>query len=235
MVFPETRWSLMATASLHGDTAARAALDAWCRRYWQPVFAVLRARGVPEDLAQDRTQAFFAYLLEHSTLRRADPKRGRFRTFLLTVLWRFLRDERKRELAAKRGGDVEELALDAMETELPAEAGPLCDLLDREWALATLERVLDLVRRECIGSRGEAGWQVLRGFLPGGGGTPASAAEAATVLGLSEAGVRTEVHRLRHRCREALRAELMGTVANPEDVDDEIEYLGRVLRRSAAV
>lgn len=233
MAFPETRWSILAVATIHGDHAARQAFDELCRRYWQPVYAVIRSRGTGNDEACDRTQSFFLYLLENATLRKADRARGRFRTFLLTVLWRFLRDERKREGAEKRGGDHDELSLDELETGLPSQPGPVNETLDREWALTTMERALEAVRHEFVATRGEAAWKVWRGFLPGSAGGP-SMSSAAAVLGVSEGGARSEVHRLRKRCREALRRELIGTVSSPEDLDDEIAYLGRALQGAAA-
>jgi DNA-directed RNA polymerase specialized sigma24 family protein len=233
MAFPETRWSVLAAATLHGDERARQALEETCRCYWQPVFAVIRSRVREEDDARDQTQGFFTYLLEKSALRRADRARGRFRTFLLTLLWRYLRDERVRATAGKRGGpDAAAGSDDELET-LPAEVLPLAETLDREWALATLDRAITVVRAEVISARGEAAWAVLRGFLPGSASVPPMATAAAE-LGLSEAGVRTEVHRLRLRCREALRRDLMRTVTTPEDLDSEIEYLGRTLRVAAA-
>ncbi|HEY1050892.1 MAG TPA: ECF-type sigma factor [Prosthecobacter sp.] len=233
MSFPETRWSMLAAATAHGDEAAMQALDDWCRRYWQPVFAVIRSRETSPETARERTQAFFVHLLEKSTLRRADPTRGRFRTFLLTVLWRFLRDERKHRLAEKRGGDAEMHSLDDVENELVEESNPLAETLDREWALTMLERALERVRHDIVATRSEAAWQVLRHFLPGSSGSPVMA-EAAAVLAVTEAGARTEIHRLRNRCREALRRELMSTVSSPEDLEDEIAHLGRVLRGASA-
>lgn len=229
MAFPETRWSVLAAATLHGDSHARQALEDLCARYWQPVFAVIRMRGRTEEDARDQTQAFFAYLLERSALRRADRERGRFRTFLLTLLWRFLRDEQTRATAAKRGGGLGADAAEFEPDEIAGEAIPLAESLDREWALATLERALMAVRTEVIEARGPTAWEILRGFLPGSASVPA-AAEVADVLGLTEAGVRTEVHRLRARCRELLRRELMPTVSSPEELDAEIRYLGRALR-----
>ncbi|MEQ1748054.1 MAG: sigma-70 family RNA polymerase sigma factor [Prosthecobacter sp.] len=230
MPFPETRWSMLEIATASGDTVARVALDDLCRRYWQPVFAVIRSREASVETARDRTQAFFASLLEKSTLRRADKARGRFRTFLLTVLWRFLRDERDRDNAEKRGGDAAECTLEDAEQELIAEENPLAETLDREWALMMLERAVSAVQSEVVASRGNAAWQVLRAFLPGSTETP-DLAIAAKTLGIGEGSVRTEVHRLRKRCREALRRELMSTVSSPDELDDEIAYLGRVLRR----
>lgn len=233
MAFPETRWSVLAAATLHGDEHSRQALEELCGRYWQPVYAVIRMRGRSEDDARDQTQAFFEYLLARSALRRADRTRGRFRTFLLTLLWRFLRDEHTRATAAKRGGEIGPDQDEVEPDELAAEARPLAESLDREWALATLDRALAVVRSEVIETRGSAAWEILRGFLPGSAAAP-SAAEAGAALGLSEAGVRSEVHRLRGRCREALRRELMPTVSSPEELDLEIQYLGRALRTSPA-
>jgi len=233
MSFPEKRWSMLAAATAHGDDTALRALDEWCRRYWQPVFAVIRSREHTPDAAREHTQAFFVHLLEKSTLRRADPARGRFRTFLLTVLWRFLRDERKHRRAEKRGGDAEMHPIEEVEDELIEESNPLAETLDREWALTMLERALEQVRHDIVATRGEAAWSVLQRFLPGSSGAPLMA-EAAAVLGVTEAGARTEIHRLRNRCREALRRELMTTVTSPEDLEDEITHLGRVLRRAAA-
>ena len=231
MSFPDTRWSVLEIATASGDTVARVALDDLCRRYWQPVFAVIRSRETSVETARDRTQAFFASLLEKSTLRRADKARGRFRTFLLTVLWRFLRDERERDTAEKRGGDVTDITLEDAEEELISEENPLAETLDREWALMMLERAVTDVQGEVVASRGDAAWQVLRDFLPGSTKTPDLAITAKT-LGIGDGGVRSEIHRLRKRCREALRRELMSTVSSPDELDDEIAYLGRVLRRA---
>ena len=57
----------------------------------------------PED-AQDLTQDFFARLLDKQYLKLANPQRGRFRTFLLTSLGRFLTNEWEKRRALKRGG-----------------------------------------------------------------------------------------------------------------------------------
>jgi hypothetical protein len=46
-----------------------------------PLYAYIRRRGhIPEE-AQDLTQGFFLHLLEHKTLGRADPLKGKFRSF----------------------------------------------------------------------------------------------------------------------------------------------------------
>jgi hypothetical protein len=55
-------------------------------------------------------------------------------------------------------------------------------------------------------------------------------AEVAPALNLTEGGLRSEVFRLRQRCKEVLRSEVVTSVSTPEEVDEEIVYLGRVLR-----
>jgi RNA polymerase sigma-70 factor (ECF subfamily) len=102
--FPTTQWSRVATAANRGDGEAREALSVLCHAYWYPIYAFIRHRGFPPEQARDRTQDFFAYVLERDLIARADPARGRFRAFLRTVCARHLADERDREHAAKREG-----------------------------------------------------------------------------------------------------------------------------------
>lgn len=56
-----------------------------CQTYWYPLYACARRQGCPPAEAEDLTQAFFARLVERNFVERAEPEKGRFRTFLLTV------------------------------------------------------------------------------------------------------------------------------------------------------
>jgi hypothetical protein len=133
-------------------------------------------------------------------------------------------------MAEKRGGDATICPLEeAADSELPAEAAPLTEVLDREWAMALFQRVLQAIRAEVAAARGEDAWKILRQFLPGSLDAPLMA-DVAPALGLTEGGLRSEVHRLRRRCQEVLRYEVVTSVSSPEEVDEEIVYLGRVLR-----
>lgn len=230
MSFPNTSWTIIAHASLHGEESARRAMEEFCKRYWRPVHLAICGTVRPGEDAEDHTQAFFRYLMANSTLRSVEPGRGKFRTFLLTVLWRFIRDERDKARAEKRGGGAPIYSLDeTSETEQPTEASTLTETLDREWALAIFRRVMEVVRAEVVAARGEEAWEILRRFLPGSVGIPPMA-EVAPLLGLGEGGLRSEVFRLRQRCKQALRCEVVSSVSSPAEVDEEIVYLGRVLR-----
>jgi len=230
MQFPNTSWTVLAQATLNGDADSQRALGEVCQLYWRPVYSAIRTLGTREDDAEDLTQSFFRYLMINSTLKSAERGRGKFRTFLLTVLWRFVRDERAKRDAWKRGGLAEICSLEVTEdASLPSEAVPLAEALDHEWALAIFERVIEILRLEVVEARGAGAWNVLREYLPGSLHV-SPMADSALVLGLSEGGFRSEVHRLRQRCREILRRELITTVASPADLHDEMAYLGRVLR-----
>src|SRR6476661_4841082 len=101
--FATTRWTLVLTAAADGSTEARRALSELCALYWYPLYAFIRRRGHGADEAQDLTQGFFARILERNIVGTADPKRGRFRSYLLGALQHFLADERDRAMALKRG------------------------------------------------------------------------------------------------------------------------------------
>jgi RNA polymerase sigma-70 factor (ECF subfamily) len=231
MEFPSTHWSQLGLATLKGERGAQAALAEFYRRYREPVMHFLLRRGIDTARVEDVTHDFFLHLIEKSTLARADVARGRFRTFLLGALVRFLGDLRDREQAAKRGGGTGPLSLDAEENTwaVPLVEPATAAEFDREWAVQLLTLALQRLEAEYRERGREATFAVLRAYVPGGVAPPPYE-EAAQRLQLSLAAFKTEVHRLRQRFRGCLREELARTVASPGEVDDEIAYLGRVLQ-----
>src|SRR6202167_6781005 len=106
--FPTTRWSLVVAAGDPHRKEARSALVSLCENYWYPLYAYLRRRGHSADQAQDLTQEFFIRVLEGRYLDRADPEKGRFRSFIMTSLKFFVAGEEDRDRAQKRGGGTAE-------------------------------------------------------------------------------------------------------------------------------
>ncbi|WHZ18013.1 MAG: hypothetical protein OJF55_000162 [Rhodanobacteraceae bacterium] len=229
--FPETSWALVLATRVDAD--AGGALETLCRRYWAPVYASVRRQGfVPED-AEDLTQAFFLHLLEHRTLARADPDRGRFRSFLLGALRWFLANTRERENARKRGGTHKFVAIDIADIESTlrdgdADAASFELQFDREWARTLVANALAALRGEYAGNGQSDTWDILQGCLDPGSETPSYAA-LATRLGSGEGAAKVAVHRLRRRFREALREEVGNTVATAQEVEEELRYLRDVL------
>ena len=216
----------MARATLDGETEGRAALDELCRRYWSPLRQFIRLRGYNEAEAEDLTQEFLLHLLEHATLHKADRMRGKFRTFLLGALVRFLGDERDRRQALKRGGGATHISLATAEEGSTSQPAADAAIFDREWALTILENALRQVRQEFVGDVNR--FEVLQRFLPGTLQTP-SYEDAAAQLAISLPALKSEVHRLRQRFRILVRQEVAGTVSAPHEIDEEVDYLGNVL------
>ena len=129
--FPPTHWSVLLVPSSGAEDAHYAGFSKLCGQYWYPIYAFLRKDGFNSVDAQDRTQAFFAHILEDHRLKRLDPEKGRFRSYLLGSLRHFLSNERRRAQAAKRGGGVVPLSFEQDIAE------------ERFRALASLERSPD--------------------------------------------------------------------------------------------
>jgi RNA polymerase sigma-70 factor (ECF subfamily) len=94
--FPSTAWSCVRAAQDPDHPRFRSAMNRLIATYWKPVFCYLRVKGHSAQDAEDRTQEFFLRFLARGWLRPADPQRGRFRDFLLTLLKRFAYDQTAR-------------------------------------------------------------------------------------------------------------------------------------------
>jgi RNA polymerase sigma-70 factor (ECF subfamily) len=212
------------------DTArARAALAKLCETYWYPLYVYVRRRGSSPHDAQDLTQAFFAQLLEREMLAKADPARGRFRSFILTAIKNFLTDEWGKARTQRRGGNVLKVSLDWAAAEQryhqePVDPDSPDKAFDRHWALALLETALAALEKEY---QAENSGELFAALRPTFIGERAAQpyAELAAQLDMTESAVRVAVHRLRKRYRALLRAEIAQTVALREDVDEEMRHL----------
>jgi len=231
--FATTHWSVVLLAGQVDSPHGIEALEKLCRTYWYPLYVYVRRQGNSPEDAQDLTQVFFSRLLEKNYFAKADPDRGKFRTFLLGSLKNFLINEWKREGRLKRGGDLTFLSFDANEAE-ERYAGEQIDesnpasAYERQWAVALIEQVFSILRDEYAAADKAQLFAALKVFVWGDTGS-ASYAEIGQQLNLTEGTVKVAVHRLRQRFRELLRAEVAHTVARPEDIDGELRHLIAVL------
>ena len=122
--FQNTLWSQVVAAGLPGAEAGQAA-EQLCRTYWHPIYAFLRRCGHDRQQACDFTQGFFAYLFAKQVLVKANPEKGRFRSFLLGTLKNFIHNEKGRDQALKRGGGIERGYQDKAPHE-SVRPGPFC-------------------------------------------------------------------------------------------------------------
>jgi RNA polymerase sigma-70 factor (ECF subfamily) len=229
--FPTTRWTTVIAAGGRQQKESRSALVSLCENYWYPLYAYLRRRGYPADEAQDLTQEFFIRVLEGRYLDRADPEKGRFRSFLLVSLKFFVADEEDRLRARKRGGGmIESLELSSGEERYqrePAHGETPQRIFERRWALSMLERVVERLRTEFILHGRPEHFDRLKVFLLGQSDAPYSA--LAREMNTSEGALKVAIHRLRKRYRELFRQEIADTVADPNEVESELRFLAAVL------
>jgi len=232
--FTQTHWSVVLSAQSSDGPRASAALESLCRTYWFPLYAYVRRCGQSPEDAQDLTQEFFARLVEKDHLGHLQDQRGKFRSFLLTLLKHFLSDQRARAGAQKRGGGKAFVSLDdtnTVEADYQIKTthyGNPEHFYEFQWAKRVLEQALERLRQEYVAEGKAALFEQLKDLQPGEHGAT-SYVQIGTQLGMSEAAIKSAVHRMRRRHGELLREEISQTVSRPEEVNEEIRYLLRVL------
>jgi RNA polymerase sigma-70 factor (ECF subfamily) len=208
-------------------------MEKLCRTYWYALYAYVRRQGRGPEDAQDLVQSFFARCLEKNYFHAADAAKGRFRSFLLVALKRFLANEWDRERARKRGGPQRPIALDALTAEQryalePSDHLSADKLFERRWALALLERVLARLGDEQTAAGRAAMFAQMKDCLTAAERTTRYS-ELAARLGTTEGAVKIAMHRLRQRYRHLLLDEIAQTVATPEEAEAERRYLLAVI------
>jgi RNA polymerase sigma-70 factor (ECF subfamily) len=228
-IFATTHWTAVLAAGRSNSQQADMALEELCRTYWYPLYAYVRRHGHSREDAEDLTQGFFARLLEKKYLEGVSSDGGKFRSFLLVALKRYLANEWDRANRQKRGGGVAPLSLDWQDAETRYQINPADNLspdklYDRAWAVVVLERVVTRLRDESVTEDKAGLYEKLKSFLMLGK-SEIPYARAAADLKMSEGTVRVAVHRLRKRYRELLREEIAQTLANPAQADEEMQAL----------
>jgi RNA polymerase sigma factor (sigma-70 family) len=223
----------MVLSAGEGDEAAsEKALSELCRVYWYPLYAYVRRRGYSAHDAEDLTQAFFLRLLEKRFLEGITAEGGRFRSFLLTALQRFVANEWDRERAQKRGGGIRPISLEGATPEEryllePVEYDTPEKLYDRRWALTLLENALARLESE-FGRAGKSKiFEMLKPCITGEGSR--SYAELASSLGLSEGAIKVTVHRMRERFRALMQEVVAETVSEPQEIEEEMRFLAQAV------
>ena len=215
--FQSTSWDLVRAAP------KTEALDALIRIYWKPLFFFVRRRGHSNEEAKDIVQQFLANALEHGMIPRADPLRGRFRTFLLAALTNFLKDRHRSLGRQKRGGGHEPMSLDlelgepryarAVHTGERPEA-----VVDRAWAKGLLGQCISEL--EGMPSHLQAFDLQMQGE---------DYVSIGKTTGLTETAAKTAVHRLRAKLRGIIRSHLSLQSATEEEAGRDVDEFASLL------
>ena len=218
--FPTTIPQLVARLTLGAGKKDPAAWEEFYARYARPlvVFAALDRR-LPLADAEDLVQSFLAYLLEQPRIEGFDQELGRFRTYLLTLLKRFHKDERAKAHAQKRGaGRVQVGGLEERIDRYRSKDVPPDKAFAREWALGVVRDAVAACAQEMTSSSDEpaAGWFDARYAHLFDGGARPSRQDAIARLGLTEGKAQAVDKRVRALLRDHLERHVRADLVRPE-------------------
>ena len=160
--FPTTQWSMLDRMAGMGNSAEGSrALDRLLRRYLPALKAhLLYDRGLDPNAAEDLLQEFvLSKVLEKGALNAADQNRGRFRTYLLSILDRFVIDHHRRSAARQRRmhtQDIDEAVTVIDQHPVPSRA------FDLTWAKAVIEQAVEAAHVHFQSTGRQDLWLVLK-------------------------------------------------------------------------
>lgn len=240
--FPTTHWTKLVGARSEGILEQDDILDELVGMYWKPVYCYLRCKGYDRDDAKDLTQGFFCEIvLRRGLIQQADRTKGRFRTFLLTALSRYVTSVHRAEVAKQRtpeGGLIYLEEIDGFSIPEPVHYRSPVEAFDYAWGAALLDRVLAGVARRCR-ERGDAThWELFRTrvLLPitQNADVP-SLDRLCRKYGISrKAQVSNMIFMVKRRFQRALRRHVRQFVSSDAEVDREILDLMAILSRRSA-
>jgi RNA polymerase sigma-70 factor (ECF subfamily) len=142
--------------------ARKDAIERFLVRYRRPLYLHLKLRHrLDSERADEILQGFLVNkILEKNLVALADPNRGRFRTFLLTVLDRYLGEVRRLERARRRARAVS-LDVDGCESADDGSPTPP-ESFDIAWAREVVDQALLEMRAECRRMGRDKIWEVFR-------------------------------------------------------------------------
>ena len=201
--FPRTRWSLVKRA-VHGGQP----LETWIGLYWYPLYAWARHSGWGAEDAADEVQVFVEKVVRSNGLGRADPARGKLRSWLLKSFSNHLADAYRHRRRQKRGGAVEHVRLDWQSAEQAylADHGHATDpdaVFARAWALTVIEEAMEGLAAHYRKSGRDRLFEILLPCLEAPFAEK-SYADAAVELGMTGPAVRQAATRFRQRYRRIL-------------------------------
>ena len=235
--FQRTQWTEILDARTLDPDRQRELIGRIMGKYWKPVYAYLRRKGRDNEDAKDLTQGFFVeVVLGRELIQRADPHKGRFRTFLLTALDRYVRSAHRKDVAAMRRPNGPLVSLDGIMDGEPAAAGHEASpeaAFAYAWAVQLLDEVLDSVAASCRQAGQAEHWEVFRRTVVGpiltGSPAPSLSALCAELRIANEKRAANMNVTVKRRFQSVLRAKVRQSVESEADVEAEIRDLTHIL------
>ena len=162
--FPVTKWGDIARLKMSDEAQKALIISSLLKRYWKPVYCYLRRKGYDNETSKDLTQGFFQeVVLGRELVQKARQAKGRFRTFLLTAVDRYVIDLHRYQTTEKRRPDGQIFKLDdpdlwhvpAVEPDSTPEQN-----FNYAWISDLLDRILAEVKNEFLSTGKQIHWQV---------------------------------------------------------------------------
>jgi hypothetical protein len=231
-VFPATAWSLVARVASSTPAERSAALQALLKRY----IPALRVRLVvekklDEHRADELLQDFVTHkILEQQLIARADRAKGRFRTFVLTALDRFVIDAIRFDSAAKRSAN--RAGQDALATVAADDPEPSA-AFDLQWARDVIDEAARRMQAHCIDTGRPELWGLFdcRVFAPALDGSVPEPYDrlVARFRFSSPAAASNALITAKRMFQRSLRAVVGEYASDERDIDREISELQRAV------
>jgi DNA-directed RNA polymerase specialized sigma24 family protein len=163
--FLTTHWSVIEKVG-SADHQDQALIGLLINKYWKPVYCYLRYQGHDNEQAKDLTQGFFhQVVLGRNLFDKADQAKGRFRTFLIMALNRYLIQIQQKQSARKRIPQTKLVPLDNIDLPDIAQAHASLspeDAFNYAWVSTLLEEVLSEVEATCRQRHLMIHWQAFK-------------------------------------------------------------------------
>ena len=225
-LFDTTHWSIIQRAQHNSATA----LNHLFMQYREPLVVHLLGKQRSRDQAEDLVQGFCVHLLKKDFLANVAERKGKFRSFLLAALNNYLRDQIDHARAIKRGegrvpDSLDEVDADGTPNHLAVSPGLTADQeYDKAWAQTVLRNSLRRLEEESTRSAHGSLCRALEPVLFDDETSP-SYRDIAVDLNMTEGAVKVAAHRLRQRLRGLKRDEIMQTVTNETELEEELAFL----------
>ena len=239
--FLTTNWSLFEQAGSGQINDNKALIGLLLERYWKPVYCYLRRHGYGNEDAKDLTQGFFhEIVLGHNLVETADKSKGRFRTFLLVSLDRYLIKVRQKQQAQKRIPKEKLVPFNLMkDAELPIVLSELNpdESFNYAWVSTLLEEVLQEIEGQCHRDGLSTHWylfgeRILEPILTTQ--SPPSLEELCHKHQVENTAIASNmIITVKRRFGTALHKHLRDLVASDEQVREELEEIKRFFPKIA--
>ncbi|MCZ6835426.1 MAG: hypothetical protein O7G85_06590 [Planctomycetota bacterium] len=170
-------------------------------------------------------------VLQRGLIEKVDPKRGCFRTFLLSALGNFEIDAYRQERGRNGQRPKTIIPEDAEQwrTIEPSESDDPADAFERQWAATIFAEALQRTEQSCLANGMEKHWRAYeaRYVLPALHGVEAMSLDSlVTDLEADAANdVSSMIHSAKRKFRVVLREVIAETLDDPSDVDAELAML----------